>query len=283
MPEGPSIPVTCRQIRGNIISAPKTYIIQQDKLEYAKQLINMACPSFTPEQLKELQFGDKSFYDMTANMVVSLWKYYQKEGKTIDYKMLKRSAESPLTQQMINGLFFGKEQPNIFKRIDTFRDMQQGLRSENRQEERPDLYITFINSDQFTPNGADFMAEDAGTLTSVLYLFYLNLATTIADGYLNVNKSWFNPPGSLTLTPTATGRVSKTIEILKQNPLYKNITQENALLHLDGKKTLEKIQTRSKGGRHRHTRKCKHLHKNKRNRTHKFLSAASKSRIIIGK
>ena len=290
MVEGPSIPVTCRQIRENTISEPTTYIIHQDAFEYAKQLVNMACPRCTPEELKSLQFGVKSFYNMTANMVVSLWKYYQKKGEIIDYQILKRSAESPLTQKIINGLFYGTAQPNIFKRIKDFYTMQNGLNLKNQQEERPDNYIAFINSDEFTPEPPNFMSDDMGTLTTILYIFYSDLSATIADGYLGVNKSWFNPLGSLKLTDTATGRVIEAIEALQEeNKLkYKHVTPEKALKHLDGQITLKQLFAPDpiKGGNCTRKRKCTHtrkLRKNKRKCTHKRLSTTTKSRIMRGK
>lgn len=261
-------------------------LAHKDQFEKKAKTVTIAAlpppGAFTSDQLKSLQFGDKSIYDIITSMVVSSWKYYLKQGQTIDYEILKRSAESPLTQQMINGLFFGTDQPNIFMRIEKIRKAQEELGSGG--EERPDLFYQFIMSDTFSPNISEFMFEYNETRTFMLYTAYLNLTTLLANGYLVTNNTWFQP-GSLQLTNTAIGRVNEAMKKLQEDPTYKNLTPEKALLHLDGKLSLKEAlaPSPSKGGKlHNRNRKRTCKYKRKHNRTHKRLSTA-KSHIMIGK
>lgn len=298
--------VTCWQLTGNNSNkrnkpkeTPSTsFQVQWEKVvssrfkeqaeKKAKEFVTLALPppnAFTKEQLHDLEFGDMSLYDIIASIVVSLWKYYFKQGQTIDYEILKTSAESPITQQYIYGFFFEKSQGTIFSKIEAAKENKD-------QEERPDLFIKFINSDQFTLGMPAFSAEYISTVTATLYGKYYIIALIIADGFLAAQPDWFYSRGSLKLTDTARDRVIESIKALQKDPTYQFLTLDKAVLHLHGKMPLEKALAPdpAKGGTRKRKctqRKCtqRKLRKNKRkrNRTHKRLSATAKSRIMRGK
>ena len=299
--------VTCWQLTGNNSNkrnkpkeTPSTsFQVQWEKVvssrfkeqaeKKAKEFVDLTFPpdTFNDEQLNDLKFGDMDFYDMLTNMVVRIWIYYFKNGIPIDYELLKRSAENPLAIQTLYLNIFGESA--FFNRIKKIRNEL------DNPKDLPDLYIRYINSDTFTPTETtEFMAENNATVTNTLYAFYLQFSEYISNGFLDSNKSWFRPLGSLDLSETALVRVNGTITTLQENPKYKHLTREKALQHLAGKLTLEQALALDpvKGGnrtqrklRSRKLRKNKRncTHKRKRNRTHKRLSATAKSRIMRGK
>jgi hypothetical protein len=294
--------VTCRRLTGKnkLNSIPSTsFQVQWEKVvssrfkeqaeKYAKEFVALAFPpnTFTAEQLDDLKFGDMGFYDMLTNLVVRTWIYQFKNGIPIDYELLKRNAESPLTSKMIDGNIF--EGSVIFLKIKKFRNASE------EPKDLPQLCIQYINSDQFIPaKSPEFMSEYGLEFTGMLYAFYLQISTIISDGFLAANQEWFKPRGSLQLVPTQQGRVNGWITELQKTDKdkYEHLTTEKALQYLAGKITLEQALAPdpAKGGNRKRKctqRKCtqRKLRKNKRtlrSRTHKRLSTA-KSCIMRGK
>lgn len=284
-----STPSTSFQVQWQKVVSQK---FKEQAEKNAKEFVSLSFPpgTFTDEQLDDLKFGKIGFYDMLTNMVVRTWIYQFKNGIPIDYKLLKRSAESPLAIQTLYLNFFGEV--GIFSRIEDFHRKQKGLNLENRaggQEERPDIFIEYINSDQFIEvDTHEFTSNYFQTLTFFLYGFYQGISEFISNGFLDVNKSWFDPPGSLNLSDTGVIRVNGTITKLQENPTYEHVTPEKALKHLDGQITLKQLFAPDpiKGGNCTRKRKCTHtrkLRKNKRKCTHKRLPTTAKSRIMRGK
>jgi hypothetical protein len=255
----------------------------------AKEFVGLAFPpgTFTPQQLRELQFGKMGFYDMLTNMVAKMWIYQFKNGIPIDYELLKRSAESPITIETLHGNIFGKDREGIFLRIKKLQDNQDPKENADRPEERPDLFIEYINSDQFIPSIIPkILSKYINTLTDMLYLFYDGISLVISSGFLDTQQDWFEPRGSLILIQKQKNRVNELIQKLQNmdKDKYKHVTPEKLLKHLAGDyMTLEQALAPdpAKGGKRKrkgtHKRK---LRKNKRNCTHKRLTT-SKSRIII--
>jgi hypothetical protein len=151
--------VTCRRLTGKnkLNSIPSTsFQVQWEKVvspqfkeqaeKNAKEFVSLTFPpdTFTPEQLRELQFGKMGFYDMLTNMVAKMWIYQFKNGIPIDYELLKRSAESPITIETLHGNIFGKDREGIFLRIKKLQDNQDPKENADRPEERPDLFIEYI-------------------------------------------------------------------------------------------------------------------------------------------